>query len=220
MSSNINQILCFLILLPALLFSQASLQDTIFDHTSEDYRNYIEDPETVFLEIGIFRPIGVGNSVFGEAYSYKSPGFEIDFNWFVVPEITVGAKIDYFNATVHDKYLTGEISRTGITSISAHLGYYKAFNREWNWHVSAGIGHLYYYSRAPEDKFTEEGTNVFLQNEVAYRFTKNVAIYGKVNLRNDVLRIDTTKEYDSYFNKHTFLTFGFGLRINLQNPGG
>ncbi|MCM4155049.1 autotransporter domain-containing protein [Gramella sp. AN32] len=220
MRSNIKVLIA--IIFPVFLFGQEleKNESNVKDTTKVNMMYSPGNPESVAFNIGFFRPIGLGNSAMAEAYTYKNPGFEFTFNWFVQQHFTIGASVDYFNGMVEDRSKVGEISRTGVASLSAHLGYYKAITREWYWHVLAGYGYVSYSSKSAEDRFLEEGNMIFLRNEIGHRFTKTLAVYGKIELRNDFMDVITSRELDNYFNSNLFLNLGIGLRINLQNPDG
>lgn len=183
-------------------------------------RQYVpEDPETVFFTGEFYRGYSVNNSSWE---NYSTLGFGLDFNWFVFPFLTIGGHYGLMFGDLKE----GEVSNTGtihdITShmLGLHLGYYHAFNREWNLHTQAGFGEVNNRNKAPDAKFTEQGNTLWLQSAFAYRFDKTAAIYIKASLRWDRMNIDTPQVLNDYFNKHSLLLIGFGVRLHLQNPGG
>ncbi|MDT0675328.1 hypothetical protein [Autumnicola musiva] len=177
-----------------------------------------EDPETVFFHAEFFRPVSINDSFWGEYNTYG--GFALDFNWFVIPELTLGTHYSVFGGRVENRENTGNISGTTTNLLGINVGYYHAFNRELSLHTTAGLGVVYYTNRAPEDKFTEEGDATWLQSELAFRFDRTMAVYVKAATRWDRMDIKAPRELEDYFNKHSLLILGFGLRIHFQNPGG
>lgn len=203
--------LVILLLLP--LTMQA--QDTIVNP-----RQYVpEDPESVFFSGEFYRGYSVNNSSWEK---YSNLGFGLDFNWFVFPFLTFGAHygVTYGDLKNDNIDQTGPI--TDITSqlIGFHVGHYYAFNREWNLHTQIGFGEVHNRSRAAGKKITEIGNNFWLQSAIGFRFDRTAAIYLKASLRRDRMKIDAPRELDDYFNKHSLLMLGFGVRLHLQNPGG
>ena len=192
-------------------------QDTI----PEPHRNqYVAtDPETVFFVGEFFRGYSVNNSSWE---NYSQLGFGLDFNWFVLPFLTIGGEYSYMSGDLKEGDLsnTGAIKRINSHYLGLHLGYYHAFNKEWNIHTLAGFGEVNNVNRAPDSRFTEEGNSLMLRSELGYRLDKTAAIFVKATLRWDRMDIDTPPALDSYFNKHTLLMIGFGVRIHLQNPNG
>ncbi|GAA4309848.1 hypothetical protein GCM10023115_35150 [Pontixanthobacter gangjinensis] len=212
MRLNFKLFLCF-ILIPLILSAQ--------EETQVDLKNYEqEDPETVFFNIGLYKPLAFGDNSFHKAYATADTGLEIDFNWLAFSDFTVGFKLDIFYASVDDISKVGAINGTRVTNYSIHAGYYKAITREWNWHASLGVGSVGYRSSTYDDIIREYGWNLYFQNELNYRFNQYFGIFGKVQLRADFLDIETARPKDDFLNNQWFLIPGIGIRINFHNPEG
>lgn len=181
--------------------------------------DFNDDPETVFFNFEIFRPVAIGNSFLARDYNIGA-GFAFNFNWFVTQEFTIGAHFDVFGSNVENKLAVGNILSTKTYMLGVTAGYYYQLDTYWNIHATVGIGSVNYRNQAPEDKFSEPGTAYWSQVQVGYRFNKTVAVYFKMGPRWDRLSIKAPPGLDNYFNHHTMLNPGFGLRINLHNPGG
>ena len=202
------------LLTPFLLFSQEGDSDI-------NLTNFVqEDPETVFFNIGIFKPFAFSNNSFREAYQTADTGLEIDFNWLAFPNFTAGIRIDLFYASVNDISKIGAITGTRVTNYGIHAGYYKPITRNWNWHANIGVGSVGYRSRTYDDVIKEYGWNLTLQNELNYRFNQYFGVYGKLQLRADFLDIETSRPTDDFLNKQLFFVPGIGIRFNFHNPGG
>lgn len=204
----------FCLFVPLIIFSQEEESDFA-------PKNYVqEDPETVFFNIGLFKPLAFGDNSFNKSYKTADTGLEIDFNWLAFSDFTVGLKLDIFYANVDDITKIGAINGTRVTNYAIHAGYYKAMNRKWNWHANLGIGSVGYRSRSNDDVFREYGWNLYLQNEINYRFNQYLGVYGKLQLRSDFLDIHSAKPKKDYLNNQLFLVPGIGIRINFHNPDG
>ncbi|MDX1761355.1 MAG: hypothetical protein R3218_04300 [Christiangramia sp.] len=202
------------LLTPFLVFSQEEDSDV-------NLTNYVqEDPETVFFNVGFFKPIAIGDNSFAKAYQSPDTGFELDFNWLAYANFTAGFRIDLFYAGVEDISKIGAIAGTRLTNYTVHLGYYKAITKKWNWHANLGIGSVGYRSRTYDDVIREYGWNLSLQNEVNYRFNQYFGLYGKLQLRADFLDINSAKPKEDFLNKQFFLVPGIGIRVNFHNPEG
>lgn len=210
MSSNIKALLVILLLPLVSGWAQ---------EVENEEEGFTSDPETVFFNLEVFRPVGLGSSSFARDYSL-TPGFAFDFNYFVLPEFTIGTHFSVFGSSVENPQRIGNISNTMIYLFGVDVGYYYQFDRHWNIHATTGIGSVQYTSEAPEDRFHEQGVAYWFQVQVGYRFNKTVGVYFKMNPRLDKLRIQTPQHLDDYFNRHLYINPGFGLRLNLQNPGG
>lgn len=210
MSLNIK--LFFLVLLSSITICNA--QDT-----SVENDDFNDDPETVFFNFEIFRPVGMGDSFLARDYN-TGAGFAFDFNWFFVPNFTVGTHFNIFRGSVENQSAVGNIQSTTVAMFGLTAGYYYEVDQHWNVHATTGFGTLNYRNTAPEDKFSEQGTSYWVQVQVAYRFNKTVAVYFKMEPRLDKLKIVAPPGLDQYFNRHFMLNPGFGLRINFHNPGG
>lgn len=211
--NSVTKLLFVALFFPLLLSAQDSIP--------EPHRNqYVAtDPETVFFVGEFFRGYNVNNSSWE---NYSQLGFGLDFNWFVLPFLTVGGQYNVTAANLQE----GQISNTGTVNkitthyLGVHLGYYHAFNKEWNLHSLAGFGKVNNVNRTPDSRFTEEGNSLILQSSLGYRFDKTAAIFLKATLRRDVMDIETPQVLNDYFNKHSLLMIGFGVRLHLQNPNG
>lgn len=181
--------------------------------------DFNDDPETVFFNLEVFRPVGVGDSFLARDYNLGA-GFAFDFNWFIIPNFTIGTQLNIFRGNVVNQSSIGNISSSSIRMAGFTTGYYYEIDRHWNIYASAGIGALKYRNRAPEDKFSERGTSYWSQVQVGYRFNKTAAVYFKMSPRYDRLRIESPAGMQGYFNRHFMLIPGFGVRLNLHNPGG
>ena len=201
-----------------LLLSQISIgQEEAIPHIQNYDQN---DPETVFFSIGTYSAFGLGNNSFSKAYEIGGPGVEIDFNWLAYKGFTIGAKIDAFYADAENPVLIGAIRGTRVTNYSLHAGYYKAFTRELNLHATFGLGEVVYTSKSMDDKFRENGWNIYLQTEANYRFNQTFGVFAKLQLRNDFLDIQAPPGKEDFFNNQLFLVPGIGIRLNLHNPNG
>ena len=187
------------------------------DESIED--EFEVNPETVFFNLEIFRPVAIGNYALAKDYT-MSPGVAFDFNWFALPELTLGTHISITGGTVNDPSRIGNISNTTIYLLGIDIGYYYAFDKEWNIHASAGYGILDYRHSAPQDKFSEQGNSFWLQVQLGYRINRTIAVYFKLQPRYDKLNIAAPSSIDRYINNQIIINPGLGFRINLQNPGG
>jgi hypothetical protein len=208
----LNTKLFFLLLFSAITICNA--QETIVEN--DDFN---DDPETVFFNFEIFRPVGIGDSFLARDYNIGA-GFAFDFNWFFVPNFTVGTHFNIFRSSVENQSAVGNIQSTSVAMFGLTAGYYYEVDQHWNVHATAGFGTLNYRNTAPEDKFSEPGTSYWVQVQVAYRFNKTVAVYFKMEPRLDKLEIQAPPGLDQYFNRHFMLNPGLGLRLNFHNPGG
>ncbi|APS38232.1 MULTISPECIES: autotransporter domain-containing protein [Salegentibacter] len=192
-------------------------QDTIPEPHKNQY--VATDPETVFFVGEFFRGYSVNNSSWE---NYSQLGFGLDFNWFVFPFLTIGAQYNFMGGNLKEENIsnTGRINRINSHYFGLHLGYYHAFNKEWNLHSLAGFGRVQNGSRAPDSRFTEDGNSLMLRSELGYRLDKTAAIFIKATLRWDRMEIDTPPVLNDYFNKQSLLLVGFGVRLHLQNPDG
>lgn len=213
---SVFKILVILLFVPTMCIGQEEQAVDTFDMNNYDQN----DPETVFFNFGLFKPFALGNNSFNEAYRNGNVGLEFDFNWMVVSGFTLGAKIDVFKADVQDQTTIGAINDTRVTNYSFHLGYYKAFSREWNLHSTIGVGHVGHRNTSNDDIFREYGWNLYLQEEVNYRFNQYFGLYAKLQFRTDFMDIETVPEQDNYLNNQLSIVPGVGVRINLNNPGG
>lgn len=178
-----------------------------------------DDPETVFFNFELLSSLGVGNHSFARDY-HPGIGYGIDFNWFVLPKITIGAHYSAFESKVKNPENTGNIQNTSVYLFGVNAGYYYELDQHWNIHATAGIGTIHYWHQTPEDNFTEVGNSYWLQFQVAYRFNKTLAVYFKIQPRWDNLNIQAPEHLNNYFNNLIFLNPGVGFRINFHNPGG
>ena len=192
-------------------------QDTIPEPHKNQY--VATDPETVFFVGEFFRGYSVNNSSWE---NYSQLGFGLDFNWFVLPFLTIGGEYNFMSGNLKEENIsnTGRINRIKSHYLGLHLGYYYAFNKEWNLHTLAGFGEVNNVNHAPDSRFTEKGNSLMLRSELGYRFDKTAAIFIKATLRWDRMKIDTLPVLDDYFNKHSLLLLSFGVRLHLQNPDG
>ncbi len=179
---------------------------------------YAEDPETVFFNIELFYPVAISHSSYGD---YRmDPGYSVDFNWFIHPEFTIGARLAVNRGYPEDISKTGNIERSTFHLLGLDAGYYQALNRDWNLHYKGGIGLLTTVHTAPEDKFTEDGGKLWLSAEISKRLDKTLGIFLKTGMDYDFNHIETSANKNSYFNNNFLLNLGLGIRINFQNPGG
>lgn len=192
-------------------------QDSIPEPHPNQY--VAEDPETVFLELDFHRMLTLNDSSWE---NFSTRGFGLDFNWFAFPFLTIGAQYSYMGGGLKESKIanTGNIRRVRNHFFGFHAGYYHAFNREWNYHGQLGFGEVSNTNRSPDSRFTENGNNLFIRNTVAYRLDRTMAFFLKTTIRWDRLAIEAPAGLDDYFNKHSLLLLGFGVRINFQNPGG
>lgn len=212
MNSTIK--LCLVaIFFPLLLTAQDSIQKP---HPNQ----YVAtDPETVFFVGEFFRGYSVNNSSWE---NYSQLGFGVDFNWFVLPFLTIGGQYSLMGGNLKREDISNTGAVKGVTThyIGLHLGYYHAFNKEWNLHSLAGFGTVHNGNRAPDSRFTEDGNSLMLQSAIGYRFDRTATIFLKATLRWDRMDIETPQVLNDYFNKHSLLLIGFGVRLHLQNPNG
>ncbi|MBZ9730455.1 hypothetical protein LB467_12235 [Salegentibacter sp. JZCK2] len=211
--NSVTKLLFFAIFFPLLLNAQDSIP--------EPHRNqYVAtDPETVFFEGEFFRGYSLNNSSWE---NFSKSGFGLDVNWFVMPFLTLGGEYNVTRGNSRENYSghTGSINRITSHYQGLHLGYYHAFNKEWNLHNVAGFGVFQNINRAPDSRFTEEGNSLMLESALGYRIDRTAAIYLKATLRWDRMEIKTPQVLDDYFNKHSLLLISFGVRLHLQNPNG
>lgn len=179
---------------------------------------YSDDPETVFFNLEFYCPMAIGNSAYSE-YSFD-PGYALDFNWFVMPEFTLGARLSVHRGFPEDRSKTGNINRSTFHLLGLDAGYYQALTREWNIHYKAGIGLITNVYQAPEDKFSEDGGKLWISSEVTKRLNRTLGIFLRTGFDFDFNNIETSANKKSYFNNNFLFNLGAGIRINLQNPGG
>ncbi|TDN87373.1 hypothetical protein DET49_11263 [Salegentibacter sp. 24] len=194
-----------------------SAQDSISDPHRNQY--VTTDPETVFFVGEFFRGYSVNNSSWE---NYSKLGFAVDFNWFVFPFLTIGGQYSLMGGNLKGEDISNTGAVKGVTThyLGLHLGYYHAFNREWNLHSLAGFGTVQNGNRSPDSRFTEDGNSLMLQSAIGYRFDRTASIFLKATLRWDRMNIETPQVLKDYFNKHGLLLIGFGVRLHLQNPNG
>ncbi|WP_282016924.1 hypothetical protein [Salegentibacter mishustinae] len=208
----------FKLFLFAILFPLSlTAQDSIPEPHPNQY--VATDPETVFFVGEFFRGYSVNNSSWE---NYSQLGFGLDFNWFVLPFLTLGGQYNLTTSNLKEGRIsnTGPVNKITTHYLGVHVGYYHAFNKEWNLHSTAGFGNVQNVNKAPDSHFTEDGNSLILQSALGYRYDRTAAIFLKATVRRDVMDIETPPALDSYFNKHTLLMIGFGVRIHLQNPNG
>lgn len=177
------------------------------------------DPETVFFNLELFRPVAIGNYSLAKDYN-MGVGVALDFNWFVLPELTLGTHASVTGGSVKNTRRIGNIQSTTIYLFGVDIGYYHAFDEEWNIHASTGLGVIDYRHSAPEDKFSEPGNAYWVQLQVGYRINRTIAFYFKLQPRYDKLKITAPPSIERYINNQIMINAGLGFRINLQNPGG
>jgi hypothetical protein len=190
-------------------------QDSIREPHRKQY--VATDPETEFFVGEFFRGYSVNNSSWE---NYSQLGFGLDFNWFVLPFLSIGGQYSMMGANLNESQIsnTGPVNKITTHYLGLHLGYYHALNREWNLHSLAGFGEVHNVNRAPDSRFTEDGNSLMLQSALGYRFDKTASIFLKATLRWDRMEIETPQVLNDYFNKHSLLLIGFGVRLHLQNP--
>ena len=179
---------------------------------------YSEDPETVFFNFELFYPVSLGNSAYSN-YNFD-PGYAVDFNWFIKPEFTLGARFAVHRGYPREISETGNLSRGTFHLIGADIGYYVPLNKEWNLHYKAGLGVITNVYTAAEDNFSEDGGKAWLSAEIAKRLDKTFGLFLKAGLDYDFTNIETSAAKNTYFNRNFLFTIGAGIRINFQNPGG
>lgn len=189
------------------------------DLENDNFQYSPGNPESVFFDFEAFYPIALGDNVYSEAYTYD-PGYALDFNFFIKRKITLGARISSYRGYVQDIEKTGNYSKTGFMLFGVHAGYYQPINREWSLHHKIGVGAMDYVNHAPQDKFYDSGTALFVASDVSYRLDKNFAVFGKIGFDHHIMNIQTTSALENRFNNTSFLSFGIGLRWHLQNNGG
>ena len=211
--NSVTRFLFIALFFPLLL----NARDTIHEPHPNQY--VATDPETVFFVGEFFRGYSVNNSSWE---NYSQLGFGLDFNWFVLPFLTLGGQYNLTTSNLKEGRIsnTGPVNKITTHYLGVHVGYYHAFNKEWNLHSTAGFGNVQNVNKAPDSHFTEDGNSLILQSALGYRFDRTAAIFLKATLRRDVMDIETPPALASYFNKHTLLMIGFGVRIHLQNPNG
>lgn len=180
---------------------------------------YSENPESVYFNVEIFYPVGLGNSPYAQAYNFD-PGYALDFSWFVKPQFTLGARYSFFRGYVENKSRLGNISTTKFHLLGVDGGYYQALNKDWNLHYKLGLGVVIHRNRAPEDKFTDDGGKTWASIEIARRVNRTLGFFIKTGLDYEFLHINSSEEVKSYLNSNFILNLGLGLRFNFQNPGG
>ena len=202
-----------------LMLNIGFLKAQIVKEDPEIEQEIKSDPETVFFNFEVFRPIPFGDNSLAMDYS-MGPGVAFDFNWFATPELTFGTHASITGGSVDDISRIGNIEKTTIYLFGLDVGYYHAFDEEWNVHATAGLGALDYHHSAPEDKFSESGTSYWVQVQVGYRINRTIAVYFKMQPRYDRLNIAAPASIERYINNQLMINSGIGFRVNLQNPGG
>ncbi|QCY69569.1 hypothetical protein FHG64_09275 [Antarcticibacterium flavum] len=114
--------------------------------------DFNDDPETVFFNLEIFRPVGIGNSFLAKDYN-DGAGLAFDFNWFFLPQFTLGTHINIFGSSVKNQSAVGNIQKTSVSIFGLTAGYYHEMDRHWNLHATAGFGALNYRNTAPRISF-------------------------------------------------------------------
>ena len=185
----------------------------------ENPGQYSEDPESVYFNLESFYPIGLGNSPYAEIYNFD-PGYALDFNWFVKPKFTLGARYSFFRGYVEDKSKIGNISNTKFHLFGITRGYYQALDKNWNLHYKLGIGAVLNRHRAPEDHFSDEGGKTWASVEFSRRLDRTLGFFIKTGLDYEFLHINSSPEVESYLNSNFLVNLGLGIRIYFQNPGG
>jgi len=180
-----------------------------------------EDPETVYFTFGILGSLPINDSTLKDAGG--PAGITFGFNWFVIPELTIGVYYDTQSTGIsedenNDKI--GAIKDINLNSFGFQLGYYRAINREWNWSLKAGAGPIVYKSNTGYDKFPENGASYKLTGELGYRLNQTLSLFTRISPRYNQLDIRSVPEVHDYLNNHLLLDIGVGLRIHLHNPNG
>ncbi len=180
-----------------------------------------KDPEVGYFNFEVAKHFSYGNTALTHAYKLDRE-VSFGFTWFMFPSVTLGAFYNLSTAEVTNKSLVGNIESTGMYRGGIELGYYYAFNREWNLNVKAAIGGVTYRNVLPEaeSKFRESGASYSLKVEGSYRFNQTMAIYATVGTHLDRLHIKSIPERKKFFNNLNLMYVGFGIRVHLHNPGG
>ncbi len=168
------------------------------------------------METGVFRSIAWGDNFLHDAYKLET-GVEVGIDVYLSPNWLIGLRMDILDTEIEKPEKLGNFKSTYISTLGVIGGYVYSFSKSMDLSILAGLGFARYAHRSNfGTNFHDDAFALWLEPKLGYRITNNIGIFGKVKLRNDFLRIETSPDLNDYFNNASYLSFGLGIRITTN----
>ncbi|MDR5591411.1 outer membrane beta-barrel protein [Christiangramia sp. SM2212] len=200
-----------LILLFSLLgFSRLSAQekpDSISTKT-EKYNRFL-------VYAGVNRNFSTGDGFISDAYDLSFGG-ELGLDFMITKNLLIGFQFDLLKATATKPEDLAGVQETKIISSSLHLGYKYYFSNLLFLNLTGGFGHARYSNKASFGrKFHDDAFFLYAKPKLGYTFDENWSFYLAAAIRNDKLRIETTPDFEDYFDNSTRIPISLGIQLGF-----
>lgn len=200
--------LFFLFFIPGCLSVTAQNDDSVENKQEEQYRKF-------HIYAGFNNNFSVGDGFITDAYKLK-PGVEMGGYFMISRNIFVGFQFDFFRAQAVKPEKLARVQETKIISSSLHLGYKFSLSEKLDLSLRAGLGHARYTNRPQIGKnFHDDAFFIYAQPRLNWLFTKSWSLYLAASVRNDNLRIETSPDFQDYFNNSTRIPVSLGMQLSL-----
>lgn len=203
---NIKLILIFFFLGISVATAQEMKDST--ENGKEKYKRFL-------VYSGMNRNVSVGDGFIADDYKLNIGG-ELGLDFMITKNLLAGFQFDLFNATATNPDNLAGVQRTRITSSSLHFGYRFSLSKTFFLNLNAGFGHARYSNKASYGgKFHDDASFLYAQPKLVYNFTENWSVYLAAAMRRDNLKIDTSPDYEEYFDSSTRIPVSLGIQLGI-----
>jgi len=203
---NIKLILLYFFLGISVLSAQENQEST--STTDEKYNRFL-------VYAGLNRNFSTGDGFISDAYKLNFGG-ELGLDFMITKNLIAGFQFDLFKATATKPEDLAGVQETKITSSSLHLGYKFNLSEALFLHLTGGFGHARYSNEASFGrKFHDDAFLLYAKPKLGYTFNENWSVYLAAAIRNDKLKIETTPDFEDYFDNSSRIPASLGIQFGF-----
>lgn len=157
----------------------------------------------------------IGDGFIADAYTLQTGG-EVGGDFMISKHIFGGFQFDFLKANALEPEKLAGVKHTRIVSSSLHLGYKFYLGEKYNLSLRVGLGHARYANEPKMGKtFHDDAFFMYTQSRLAWLFTNNWSLYLAAAVRHDNLKIETSPDFQEYFNNSTRIPVSVGVLLSL-----
>lgn len=162
------------------------------------------------------------NYFFGKNYlakGHKNPsvGFLFKMNVLEYKKFNFGFSFENTILKVSDYSIGGNIDKSNIALYNAYLSYPLAISKEITLEPNIFYGQLFLKQKNGSKNYgTQNGNDLGIGGIINYKINKTITIYSNVSYSHYFLKVNTTPEFEKYFNNSNCLSLSLGINFFLR----
>ena len=155
-----------------------------------------------------------GDNYLAKGHENPAIGFDINWNFLEYKKFKLGISFEKSTLQVIDYSIGGVIDKSIITVYNSNLSYQIPINAKLSLEPSIFYGQLFIKQKNGSKNYgVQNGNDLGMGTCVNYKLNKYIQVYSKLALSRYFLTVNTSQEFENYFNSSNCLSLSLGCKF-------